>query len=184
VLTDNAAVFTAASRGGRTALQVQLLEHGIACKHSRPYHPQTCGKVQRLHQTVKKWLTKQPRPTTVAALSHQLALFRRLYNTDRPPRALGQRTPQQPYTRPKAHPAQPNRAVDRYYRVRTDTVDSCGKVTLRHAGRLHHIGLGRAHAGTTIHLAVADLHVRITDTHGTLIRELTLDPTRDYQPQS
>jgi hypothetical protein len=58
-----------------------------------------------------------------------------------------------------------------------------GKVTLRHNGRLHHIGIGRAHARTPILLLIQDLHIRVINaTTGELLRELTLDPTRDYQP--
>jgi hypothetical protein len=56
-------------------------------------------------------------------------------------------------------------------------------VTLRHAGRLHHIGIGRTHARTHVLLLVQDLHIRVIDAAtGELVRELTLDPTRDYQP--
>jgi hypothetical protein len=57
-------------------------------------------------------------------------------------------------------------------------------ITLRHNSRLHHIGLGRAHAGTRVLVLVRDLHIRVLDTDGGLLRELTLDPTRDYQPQA
>ncbi|MGH2695627.1 MAG: DDE-type integrase/transposase/recombinase, partial [Actinomycetota bacterium] len=55
VLTDNAAVFTAAPRGGgRCAIEIELFALGISFRHSTPYHPQTCGKVERFHQTLKK----------------------------------------------------------------------------------------------------------------------------------
>jgi transposase InsO family protein len=61
VLTDNGAVFTAKQRGeGRVALELELGLRGVRISHSRPYHPQTCGKVERFHQTQKKWLTAQP----------------------------------------------------------------------------------------------------------------------------
>jgi transposase InsO family protein len=54
VLTDNGAIFTATPRrGGRTALQVMLGELGIKYLTSRPYHPPTCGKVERFHHTLK-----------------------------------------------------------------------------------------------------------------------------------
>jgi hypothetical protein len=67
--------------------------------------------------------------------------------------------------------------------VRTDTIDQPGKLTLRHHG-LHHIGIGHRWAGTDIHMLIADLDIRIIATNtGELIRELKLDPTRDYQPQ-
>jgi transposase InsO family protein len=69
VLTDNGAVFTAKQRGqGRVALEVQCGLRGIRVSHSRPYHPQTCGKVERFHQTLKKWLQAQPVAATIARL--------------------------------------------------------------------------------------------------------------------
>ena len=56
VLSDNGAIFTAASRHGVCVMESELLALGIDFKHSRPYHPQTCGKVERFHQTMKKYL--------------------------------------------------------------------------------------------------------------------------------
>jgi len=71
-----------------------------------------------------------------------------------------------------------------HYRVRYDTVDRNGKVTLRYDSRLHHIGLGARHRGKAIVLFVADRDIPIVDADGELLRELVLDPTRDYQRQS
>ncbi len=184
VLTDNAAVFTGKQRGGgRVALEVELGRLGVRFDHSRPYHPQTCGKVERFQQTQKKWLAAQPPARTVAGLRHQLSRFRRYYNQTRPHRALGRRTPMEAYTaRPKATATGPY--IDPHWRVRHDRVDKAGTVTLRHNSRLHHIGIGRLLAGTRITLLIDDLHIRVIhrDT-GELIRELTLDPARDYQPR-
>ena len=185
LLSDNGAVFTARSRGaGRVALEVTLHARGISFRHSRPYHPQTCGKVERFHQTLKKWLSTQPRARTVRHLQRQLDTFRDYYNTTRPHRALGRQTPQQAYqARPKAIPA--GTALDQtHYRVRHDKIDTDGKLTLRHNSHLHHIGMGRRHAGTNILMLVDDLHIRILTSDGELLRELQLDPTRDYQPQA
>lgn len=54
---------------------------------------------------------------------------------------------------------------------------------LRAAGKLDHIGVGRQHAGTEVLILVQDLHIRIISKEtGELLRELTLDPSRDYQP--
>lgn len=74
--------------------------------------------------------------------------------------------------------------IDPHCRVRHDKVDKAGTVTLRHNSQLHHIGVGRSFAGTPVTLLVDDLHIRIIQRHtGELIRELTLDPTRDFQPR-
>ncbi len=98
------------------------------------------------------------------------------------PRA-GPQNPWETYTaRPKATATGPY--LDPHWRVRHDKVDKAGTVTLRHNSRLHHIGVGRSLAGTRITLLVDDLHIRIIDRHtGELVRELTLDPTRDFQPR-
>lgn len=65
--------------------------------------------------------------------------------------------------------------------VRTDKVSKNGTVTLRVAGRLRHIGIGRTHAGTDILLLIQDLHVRIINAAtGEILRDLIIDPARDY----
>jgi transposase InsO family protein len=183
LLSDNAAVFSGASRHGKVLLETELERLGIVCKHAAPYHPQTCGKIERLHQTLKRWLAKQPPAATLEELSAQLDRFRLHYNQHRPHRALGRRTPQEVFdAKVKAGPGSAVPAV--HYRVRYDTVDRNGKVTLRYDSRLHHIGLGARHRGKAIVLFVADRVVRIVDADGELLRELVLDPTRDYQRQS
>lgn len=185
LLSDNGAVFTGRYRGtGRVALEVTLHARGIRFQHCRPYHPQTCGKVERFHQTLKKWLTNQPRAHTVAELQTQLDAFRAYYNTLRPHRAVGRRPPQQAYlARPKATPTgTPLHAGA--YRIRHDRIDSNGKLTVRHNSRLHHLGMGRRHAGTHVLILIHDLHIRVATTDGQLLRELQLDPTKDYQPQT
>lgn len=185
LLSDNGAVFTGfPRRGGRVALEVTCHTRGIRFTHSRPYHPQTCGKVERFHQTLKKWLDRQPRPATVRQLQALLDQFRGYYNTVRPHRALNRRTPQQAYTaRPKAVPT--GTPIDTgHYRVRHDRIDGSGAITLRHNSRLHHIGLGRRHAGTRVLVLVRDLHIRVLNIDGELLRELQLNPARDYQPQA
>jgi transposase InsO family protein len=183
LLSDNGAVFTGRyRRHGRVVLEVTLNERGVTPAHSRPYHPQTCGKVERFHQTEKRWLTNQPPAATIRQLQARLDTFRRYYNHERPHRALGRRTPADAYAaRPKAVPTG-IAFGDPHGRVRHDVVDTFGKLTLRHNSRLHHIGIGRRHAGRPVLILVHDLHVRITTSDGHVLRDFTLDPTRDYQP--
>ncbi len=182
VLSDNGAVFTARFKGGRNAFQTELASLHVVMKNSRPYHPQTCGKVERFHQTLKRWLAKQPRVSSIVALQAQLDTFRATYNQDRPHRAIDRRTPATAYTaRPKASPG--NTVLPDYFRLRNDIVDGAGKVTLRHAGVLHHIGLGRRYARQPIRMLIRETHIRVITTDGELITELTLDPANGYQPQ-
>jgi Integrase core domain len=187
-LTDNGMVFTTRfvrGTGGRNHLETDLRRLGVTQINSTPCHPTTCGKVERFHQTLKKWLTDQPRAASIAELQTQLDTFVDIYNHHRPHRSMPHHaTPATAYTaRPKADPAT---RTDTHDRVRTDGVDQFGKLTLRHAGRLHHIGIGRTHAGARVLVLVLvqDLDIRIINAAtGELIRQLTLDPTSDYQPR-
>jgi hypothetical protein len=116
-----------------------------------------------------------------SARQRQLDAFVHYYNHMRPHRAVGRRTPLQAYSaRVKAKPAGATAAT--YFRVREDKVDKCGKVSLRYDSRLYKIGVGRAHKGRTVKLLIADQQIRVIDTNGQLLRELTLDPNRNYQP--
>jgi transposase InsO family protein len=187
MLTDNGAVFTGLYRGrGWVALERELAARGIGLSHCRPYHPQTCGKVERFHQTLKKWLARQDPAATTGGLQAQLDSFASYYNHQRPHRAIGRRTPAQAWNaRPRAMPSRQGILVSEHFRVRRDRVDADGKLTLRHNSRLHHIGIGRRWAGTSVLILARDLELRIiTHDDGELIRELTLDPTRNYQAQA
>jgi transposase InsO family protein len=190
-LTDNGMVFTTRlsggslhGTGGRNGFEHELRTLGVVQKNSRPGHPGTCGKVERFQQTLKDWLEAQPdQPTTVEELQTLLDQFADLYNHHRPHSALPHRaTPATAYTtRPKAEPG--DRSADPHARVRTDRIDTGGKVTLRHGGVLYSIGVGRTHARTRVLILVEDLKIRIIDAAtGELLRELTLDTTKRYQP--
>ena len=183
LLTDNGAVFTAAPRKGLCAIELETAALGIRYLHSSPYHPQTCGKVERLHQTLKRWLAKHEPAATVEDLQVELDRFRAYYNDVRPHRAIDRRTPSEAFlARPKAAPSLPGVPMSSHVRVRRDKVDITGVITLRHNSRLHHIGLGRRLTGTAVLALVDGLRVRVITEDGELIRELILDPSRDYQP--
>lgn len=184
-LTDNGMVFTtrfSGGKGGRNSFEHELHRLGITQINSTPNHPTTCGKIERFHQTLKKWLTSQPRAATLAELQTQLNTFLEAYNHQRPHRSLPHHaTPATAYTaRPKADPAT---RTDTHNRVRRDRIDQAGVITLRVAGRLHHIGVGRTYTGTRVLVLIQDLHIRIIHAAtGELLRELTLNPRNDYQP--
>jgi transposase InsO family protein len=186
-LTDNGMVFTtrlSGGKGGRNGLEHELRRLGVQQKNGKPNHPQTQGKVERFQQTLKNWLRAQPaQPATLTELQALLDVFTAIYNTQRPHRSLPHRAvPAAAYAaRPKAAPG--DRSADAHDRVRADHVDANGTVTLRHGGKLHHVGIGRTHGGTRVLLLIQDLHVRVVNAAtGELLRELDLDPSRDYQP--
>jgi transposase InsO family protein len=182
VLTDNGCVFTTWHRGGPNVLQTELLARGIEFKHSRPYHPQTCGKVERFHQTLKVFLAKQPRAHSIAELQAQVDRFVAYYNQIRPHRARARMTPRQAFdARDKARPSGPKLTIPAGVRVRRDRIDKGGKLTLRHKGTLYHIGIGRDHRHKHVIMLIAGLDVRILSNNGELLRHFTLDPNKIYQ---
>ena len=118
---------------------------------------------------------------SLADLQFQLDAFRDYYNGRRPHRALHRQTPLAIFNSLiKARPTQQPAVTD--HRVRRDKIDSFGKVTLRYLGRLRHIPVGTAHKNRRVRLLIAGPDVRILTDDGELIRALTLDPTRNYQP--
>ena len=133
------------------------------------------------------WLRAQPElPATITDLQALLDQFRHEYNTTRPHRSLPHRaTPAALYaTMPKALPG-PSRDAETHHRLRHDIIDKSGSVTLRVHGQLRHIGIGRTHARTHVILLIQDLDVRVVNAiTGELLRELTIDPSKDYQPRT
>jgi transposase InsO family protein len=179
-LTDNGRVYTARFGGGKNAFEYLLAILGIQQKNGHPNHPQTQGKVERFHQTLKRWLGKQPPVTTLNELQAQLDAFRNIYNAHRPHRELGRTTPATAYAAlPKAAPT--GAGNPGHYRLRYDLLDTLGKMSFRRAGRMHHLGIGAAHARKRV-LAIAD------DTTVTVIELATgeilsthhIDPTKTY----
>jgi transposase InsO family protein len=166
--SDNAKAFTA-------TLAAALAPLGVAASHTRPYHPQSNGKAERFHQTVQKWLAKQPRAATLNELQAQLDLFRIIYNTQRPHRSLGRRFPADVWTHaPKSGPS--DRPLGQPTTVHDSTV---------HAGKCYAgpyaISVGAAHNGRralTVITATTG-HVFID---GHLIRQLTINPDQRAQP--
>jgi transposase InsO family protein len=184
LLTDNGCVYTTWHRGGPNVMQTELLALGIDYRHSRPYHPQTCGKVERFHQTMKAFLAKQDPATSIAVLQTQVDRFVEYYNEVRPHRACGRRPPRTAFdARDKARPEGPKIVVGAGVRVRRDRIDKQGRLTLRHRTKLHHIGMGAAHRGKRVVMLIHDLDVRVVCLDGEVLRHFTLDPNKDYQPQ-
>ena len=180
-LSDNGLIFsTQRHHEVAGATEQELFSLGIRAKHARPYHPQTCGKVERFHQTMKKFLAKQD-IATPKQLQRQLDRFVTYYNEVRPHRSINRRTPLSAYSsREKAEPSSSFVKVgDR--RLRLDKVDKSGRITFRYRGKLHHIGIGNAYAGWRVAMLCEDRDIEIVGLDGSPLRRLKLDPTKDYQ---
>lgn len=154
----------------------RLRRLGVQPVSSRGYHPQTCGKNERSHQTLQAWLAARPAAHTLAELQQLLEQFTASFNSWRPHQALDGQTPDQRYTaRPKAGPLgalEPERST-----VTHVLVSGRGEVAL-HAYRIQ---VGREWTGARVTVLRDDLNVVILHDRE-VVRRLILDPDRRYQP--
>lgn len=187
-LTDNGMVYTTRFASGHDGTPKQpngfeqlIADMGIVQKNGGPNKPTTQGKIERYHQTLKRWLAADGLVDTIDDLNAQLARFAVIYNTQRPHRAIGRRTPQEAYTAtPKAFPV--IETANHIWRVRYDQVDATGTISIRYAGRLRHLGIGRAWARTRVLLLLQGPATMVIDrTAGNIIAEHTIDTSKDYQ---
>lgn len=180
-LTDNGSVYTSRFTGGRNAFEYVLPLLGVRQKNGSPGHPQTQGKTERFHQTLQRWLRSRPPARTLTELQRQLDEFREHYNERRPHRALQRRTPGEAYrATPKAAPASNGHAPG-HYRLRYDRLDTTGKMSFRRAGRMHHLGVGRAHARKRVLAFADDHHVTVAElTTGEVLSTHLIEPERTY----
>lgn len=184
-LTDNGMVYTTRHAGGRrgegnsNAFETLLSLEGIQQKNGRPYKPTTQGKIERLWQTLKLFLTAQPTAHTLEELQTQLDNFRHYYNHIRPHRAIGRNTPATSYALiPKATPT----GSESIWKVRYDKVNE-GRITLRYGNKMLHLGVGREHEREEVIALVKDTDVTIIDTQGTVLGEYEINPHKNYQPK-
>ena len=174
-LSDNGLAFSGRLRGVEVVFEANLRRAGIRPITSRPYHPQTCGKVERFQQTLKKWLRARAPFQTLAEVQAALDLFCAYYNHQRPHRGIGRLTP---YLRWNGSPrATTNREpLPSPQRKTQVTVNQVGIAEMRRWA----IGLGVEYAGFTAQVIVDGTHAAVY-IEDKLIRTLQLDPTRRYQ---
>ena len=182
-LTDNGSVFTTKlyrKADTRNGFEQLLLQMGIHQKNGTPYHPQTQGKVERFHQTLQKALHTRPFAHNIAELNQQLDDIIDYYNNHRPHRALNRQTPVQAYNRlPKAQPLDIPIGTDN--RLRRDKVDNDGKVTLRWAGTMRKLYVGRKHRTKEIMLICINNDITAVNPHtGEIWGRYHLDKTKKY----
>lgn len=178
VISDNGTCFTGrllGGGGGRVLFEENLATAGIRHILSSPGHPQTCGKLERFHQTLKQWLGARPLAAGIAELQTQLDQFLDYYNTRRPHRALAGATPTEAWqAAPASRPGDP---ILLEGDARLSTVNAQGAVAVGS----YLIGIGTHLAGHEVLVIRNGLDVTIVG-NGRVIRRLVIDPTRRYQP--
>lgn len=183
VLCDNGTAFAHPNRYQDKTLSSHfsrtLATKGTRVIHSSPYHPQTCGKCERLHGTAAKLLTHfyPDPPADITELQTRLDVVRAHYNTVRRHSSIGRIPPQQAWHNAPAHggPADLPRQTDATVHVLT--VVSNGTVSLGN----HILSIGRAHTGTTVTLLRNGDHVTAYAPHGQPLGHLVLNPDHRYQ---
>ena len=178
-LTDNGMVYTGRLHAFESAFEANLRALGTHTINSTPGHPQTCGKIERFWQTLKKWLRARRAPATLDELNELLAQFRDFYNHHRAHRALRGATPAEAFTATaKARPA--DRPLPEPVFISRHTVgDKSGKLHVAP----YRINVGLRWASHTCDVIRQGDHITIFS-GTTLIRDLTADPTREYQPSA
>ena len=176
-LTDNGLNFSGRLRGFEVRFEIELRAIGVVPKTSRPFHPQTCGKVERFQQTLQKWLRRQPLAADLDGLQAQIDAFVAYYNHQRPHRGIGRITPAERWA---ATPPAINlgTALPSPANATTVEVSKRGRVKL---GRRYLIAIGARWAGHTATIHYDDTHAAVFIQHK-LVRALTLDRSRPYQP--
>lgn len=173
-LTDNGLIFSGKLRNVEVLFEHALRHVGVRASVSSPFHPQTCGKVERFHQTLKKWLRAQPPALTLDRLQAQLDFHHLIYNHHRPHQSLGRRTPAQRFNASEPATASPAPLAARARTVvASHAVLSNGTINIGNA-RIH---LGVAYAGVPVTTIRTGPHIVVL-AHNQVIRSLELEPDR------
>jgi len=175
-LSDNGLNFSGRLHGFEVRFELELRAIGVVQKRSRPFHPQTCGKVERFQQTLKKWLRRRPFAADLAELQAQLDAFVAYYNHERPHRGIGRVTPAERWS---ASPPAVNLgiALPGPAQAVSVVVGDNGVVQLSR----YRIAVGTEWAGCSARVHHDGSHAAVFVDHK-LVRALALDPTRRYQP--
>jgi transposase InsO family protein len=181
LLSDNHTSFTGRLFGVTVEFERRLAGLGVQLINARPSHPQTLGKLERFHRTLKEWLADEGPPPSLDELQALLDRFRVHYNEERPHQGIADQTPSERYHGPpgRAHLGRPNDPERSPYPAHAivRTVRSTGVLTYQRLG----INIGRRFAGARVRiLEVGELiHVYHGDE---LVRTLAPDRSRRYQP--
>jgi transposase InsO family protein len=174
-LNDNGRAWISGSDFAPVIFQRNLERAGVHQIHSSPYHPQTCGKTERFHQTQRRWLNARRPARTIPQLQALVDEFTHVYNEERPHRGIGRRTPASVWSaQPPATP--PSTAIDG-----PPTFASCRAGT---RGEIHPGNRIRVHLGIewgselVTAIRQGDQLTAIATRTGEIIREITLEPGR------
>jgi len=179
LLTDNGMAMNPHRRGRTSALVAYARSLGVRAISSTPYHPQTMGKNERVHLTLKRWLAVRPAPADIDQLKSWLQEFDRAYNYQRPHQGIGLRTPASVLAAdPRADPPEPPPPAPEALDGRGGTAPPIGVYPVQRGGYVHikskAIGLGTEYAFSTVRAIIEDNAIDVFDLDGTLLRSVAL----------
>jgi transposase InsO family protein len=174
VLSDRHAVFTGRRTQTVSWFERHLWRQGIVTINGRAYHPQTQGKIERYHRTLREWLADNDPVSDLETLNATLDRFRHHYNTERPHQGIADHTPAERFAATPPRGPDPTANIDRRQREALRSTGANGNV--RYGEWV--IGLGHTWANTEVR--IIDYGDRIAVHAGDqLIRAVT--PTRDVR---
>lgn len=179
LLSDNSLAFNGKRRKVEVAMQKRLRELGVAQVAASVAHPGTCGKNEREHQTLQKWLRAHPPPDTMADLQALVDAYDEIYNTQRPHQGLGGlTTPDERYGATAKATAADHPLDHEPEHLNQVKVSARGSVS---AGHHTEVQIGREWEGAVVDVARRGNHVAVFH-RGQLVHSTAIDPTRRYQP--
>ena len=143
---DNGSPWGSGTPERLTRLSAWLIEQGISVSHSRPYHPQTQGKDERFHRTLKAELIGHRSFADLQQCQQAFDPWRHRYNTERPHEALNMDTPIEHY-QPSARTYQ--KSLPQYEYAPGDHVRKVGK-NMTCSFKYYHVVIGQALKGKQI----------------------------------
>ena len=191
LLTDNGLALNPSRRGYLGRLVSHVAGLGVEAITGKPYKPTTQGKNERFHQTLFRYLDKQPLAGSLAELQAQVDAFDHIYNTQRPHQGLpGRVTPLTAWeATPKAEPPRPKpdrpvyaeRVPSRYQFPRAQPpTDLPANTCVRTVSAVGNIGLasvaykvGAQHAFRQVLVVSDGDKIIITDLEGEVLAERT-----------
>jgi putative transposase len=169
LLTDNGVALNPSRRGVVGQLVTYVTALGVEAITGKPYKPTTQGKNERFHQTLFRWLDKQPPAESLEQLQEQVDRFDQIYNSERPHQGLpGRITPLQAWNAtPKTDPPRPKTQQQpvSWEELRSTRVAGNGVIRVRHI-RFH---IGRILADQIVYLVETDDNLLIFNDQGTEI---------------
>jgi transposase InsO family protein len=178
VLADNGSAFTCRTRSASVSRFTRVVTAaGARLIHSSPYHPQTCGKIERHHRTFKAWLADQPAPANITELQAACDRYQHWYNIRRRHSAWN-KPPQQAWDDAPTRGGPGHLPVQQNAQVKILTVFSNGDIHL--TGRTF-VSIGRAHAAKKVTVLFDGDHVTIYSPTGSPLGHLHIDWTQTRQ---